>query len=148
MRKTSYLLIGLCSLGLNSALAASAPGASTAMGSGMGPADVAKEISTALTHAQMAAAAGDLKMVQQHLHHVVNCLVGEKSPDFAANEENPCKGMGAGAMNDVDSKSTQHKKLDKALSDAKDGLKKTDTKDAQSEAKDVIKDLQDAQKAK
>lgn len=140
------LLAVFCSLPLTAALAAGAPSASTAMAPSMGSADVNKEISTALTHAQMAAASGDLKMVQTHLHHVVNCLVGEKSPDFDAAEENPCKGMGTGAMNDVDSKSDQHKKLDKALTEAKDGIKKTKAKSAQSEAKDVIKYLQEAQK--
>ena len=145
MRISIPLLSALCTLPLTAALAAGAPGASTAMNS-MGSTDVNKEISTALTHAQMAAASGDVKMVQQHLHHVVNCLVGDKSPDFDAAEENPCKGMGTGAMNDVDSKSDQHKKLDKALTEAKDGIKKKDAKGAQSEAKDVIKYLQDAQK--
>ena len=147
MRRSIPLFAALCSLPLTAALAAGAPGASTAMGS-MGSADVNKEISTALTHAQMAAASGDVKMVQQHMHHVVNCLVGDKSPDYDAAEENPCKGMGTGAMNDVDSKSKQHKALDKALSEAKEAFKKKDTKGAQSEAKEAIKDLQDAQKAK
>jgi len=146
MRRSIPLLAALCTLPLTAALAAGAPSASTAMSSSMGSTDVNKEISTALTHAQMAAASGDVKMVQQHMHHVVNCLVGDKSPDFDAAEENPCKGMGTGAMNDVDSKSKQHKYLDKALSEAKEAFKKKDAKGAQSEAKEAIKDLQDAQK--
>jgi hypothetical protein len=147
MNRSLSLLAALCSLPLTAALAAGAPGAGTAMGS-TGSADVNKEISTALTHAQMAAASGDVKMVQQHLHHMVNCLVGDKSPDFDAAEENPCKGQGNGAMNDVDAKSDKHKKLDKALSEAKEAFKKKDAKGAQSEAKEAIKDLQDAQKTK
>jgi hypothetical protein len=146
MRKTS-LLIALCTLGIGSAFATGMPAASTAMtpsGAGM---DVTKEISTALDHAQMASNGQDVKIVHEHLHHVINCLVGPQGPEFDSTAEDPCKGMGNGAMNDVDSKSDQHKKLDKALSEAKDGLKKDKVKGAQSEAKEVVKELQDAQKA-
>jgi hypothetical protein len=147
MRKTSYLLIGLCSLGLGSAFAAAAPGAGTAMAPSATP-NVTAEISTALSHAQMALASKDVAEAHHHLHHVINCLVGPKGKDFDANEENPCKGMGNGAMNDVDSKSAQHKKLDNALSEAKEGLGKSSLKSTQSEADETVEELQDAQKAK
>ncbi len=146
MRKTT-LFLTLCSLGIGSAFAAGAPATDATPASGMGM-DVSKEISTALDHANMAVAGQDAKTVHMHLQHVVNCLVGPQGPEYDANAEDPCKGMGNGAMNDVDSKSAQHKKLDKALTEAKDGLKKDKVKSAQSEAKDVVKELKDAQKAK
>jgi len=149
MRKTS-LVIALCTfgIGIGSAFAAGMPAASTAMspsGAGM---DVNQEINTALDHAQMAVAGQDVKTVHEHMQHVINCLVGPQGPEFDAKAEDPCKGMGNGAMNDVDSKSDKHKQLDKALTDAKDSLRKDSVKSAQSQAKSVVKEVQKAQRAK
>ncbi|HEX2667474.1 MAG TPA: hypothetical protein VHP13_03780 [Gammaproteobacteria bacterium] len=147
MKHKIVLISALPALLLASAgFAAGAPDAG--MNPGSSGMDVSKEISTALTHAQMSASSGDIKMVHEHMQHVVNCLVGPQGPEYDANAEDPCKGMGKGAMNDVDSKSAQHKKLDKALTEAKDSLKKDSVKGAQGEAKDVVKYLQDAQEAK
>lgn len=147
MRKTP-LFLALCTLGIGSAFAAGTPATDNSMSQSGAGMDVSKEISTALDHAQMAMNGQDVKTVHEHMQHVVNCLVGPQGPEFNSQAEDPCKGMGNGAMNDVDSKSDQHKKLDKALTEAKDALKKDSLKGAQGEAKDVIKYLQDAQKAK
>ena len=50
--------------------------AAAALASTPALADVAAQLSVAQNHAGMAAKAADLKMVQTHLHHAVNCLVG------------------------------------------------------------------------
>lgn len=148
MRKLTSLLIGCSSLVvLSAAIAAGAPGAGTGMGaSGAGPANPDQEISTALQHAGMSAGSSKLEDVHAHLHHVINCLVGPSGEGFDATAEDPCKGQGSGAINDVDNKSKQRKKLDEAVKDANKGLKDNDLKKAQKYAKDVMKDLQDAQK--
>ena len=146
MRKTP-LFLALCTLGIGSAFAAGTPATDSAMSQSGAGMDVSQEISTALDHAQMAANGQDVKTVHEHMQHVVNCLVGPQGPEFNSTAEDPCKGMGNGAMNDVDSKGDKHKKLDKALTEAKDALKKDSLRGAQSEAKDVIKYLQEAQKA-
>ncbi|MGH8279706.1 MAG: hypothetical protein ACRETQ_09120 [Gammaproteobacteria bacterium] len=74
-----------------------------------------QEISTATTHARMAGDAGDLTTAVMHFHHVINCLVGPKSKLLDADVGNPCKDMGNGALNDVDSGSAQHAVLSRAL---------------------------------
>ena len=140
MRKATLVLMSLCSMVvMAAALGADAPSASP---------DAKTEIVTALAHAQMSLASKDIAEARHHLHHVINCLVGAKGKGYDVNEENPCKGMGNGAMNDVDSTSAQYKKLDDALSEAKEGLDKSSLKNTQNEADEVVEDLQDAQKAK
>ena len=146
MRKSSLLITLFC-LPITAVLGAGTPGAGTAMAPSATP-NAATEISTALAHAQMAMASKELAEARHHLHHVINCLVGPKGKDFDASEENPCKGMGNGAMNDVDSKSAQYKKLDEALSEAKEGLGRSSLRNTQNEADEAVEDLQDAQKAK
>ena len=74
-----------------------------------------QEISTAATHAAMAANAADTATAIMHFHHVINCLVGPKSRIFDATVGNPCKDMGNGAMNDVDKKSPEYIRLQHAL---------------------------------
>jgi hypothetical protein len=54
-------------------------------------ADSTKEVTTAATHAGLAAQAADLKSTQTHLHHVINRLVGPKGQGFDDKEVNPCK---------------------------------------------------------
>jgi hypothetical protein len=150
MRRLTSLLIGCSSFAvLSAAVAAGAPGAGTGMGaSAMSPADPSQEIATALQHAGMSAGSSKLEDVHAHLHHVINCLVGPSGQGFDATAEDPCKGQGTGAINDVDNKSKQRKKLDEAIKDANKGLKENDMKKAQKEAKEVMEDLQAAQKAK
>jgi hypothetical protein len=98
--------------------------------------DPAKEISTAATHAGLAAKATDMKDTQMHLHHVVNCLVGPKGKGFDATPGNPCKDQGNGAITDTkDSK--QKKALQAALAKANAGLKAKDMTAAQKDATDA-----------
>jgi hypothetical protein len=149
MRRLTTLLIGCSSLVIASAAVAAAPATGTGMGASMaGSANPDQEIATALQHAGMSAGSSKLEDVHAHLQHVINCIVGPSGQGFDAAAEDPCKGQGAGAINDVDNKSKQRKKLDEAVKDANKGLKDNDMKKAQKYAKDVMKDLQDAQKAK
>jgi len=82
---------------------------------GFAAGNAGQEIATATTHAQMAANAADTATAIMHFHHVINCLVGPKSKQFDPDSGNPCKGMGNGALNDVEQKSLEHAKLQHAL---------------------------------
>src|SRR2546423_15024859 len=84
--------------------------------------DVGKEVSTAANHAGLASKAADLKGVQMHLQHVVNCLVGPKDSNFNEAAGNPCKDQGNGAIADT-TDAAKRKPLQKALKQAKDGAK-------------------------
>ncbi|HEY1771576.1 MAG TPA: hypothetical protein VGH91_00120 [Gammaproteobacteria bacterium] len=150
MRRLISLFLGCSSLAIASvAFGAGAPAAGTGMGaSAAGAASPDQEISTALQHAGMSAGSSTLADVHMHLHHVLNCLVGPSGKGFDATAEDPCKGQGNGAVNDVDNKSKKLKKLDEAVKDTDKGLKDNNLKKAQKYAKDVMKDLQAAQKAK
>ncbi len=85
-------------------------------------ADPAQEMATAAQHAGLAAHATDMKTTQMHLHHVVNCLVGPTGKGFDANELNPCKDQGTGAIPDTKD-AGQKKLLRQALAKANAGLK-------------------------
>lgn len=98
--------------------------------------DQPKEVATAATHAGLAAKATDLKTTRMHLQHVVNCLVGPNGAGFDATPGNPCKDQGAGAIPDTKD-AGQKAALQKALDKANDGLKKTDTAEAQKDATDA-----------
>ncbi len=95
--------------------------------------DVAKEVTTAATHAGLAAAAKDMKAVQMHLHHTINCLVGPEGAGFDAKELNPCKGQGEGAIPDTKD-SAKLALLREALAKADAGLKTSDMAAAQQNA--------------
>lgn len=96
-------------------------------------ADPAKEMSTAATHAGLAAKGTDLKMTQMHLQHVVNCLVGPQGKGFDATPGNPCKDQGAGAI--PDNKNAALKKpMQQALNKARAGLKTKNMATAQKDA--------------
>jgi hypothetical protein len=95
--------------------------------------DPAKEVATAATHAGLAAKSTDMKMTQMHLHHVVNCLVGPKGEGFDANEANPCKDQGAGAIPDAKD-AAQAASLKQALARANAGLGAKDMATAQANA--------------
>ena len=99
-------------------------------------ADQAKEVSTAATHAGLAAIAADMKMTQTHLQHVVNCLVGPKGKGFDATPGNPCKDQGNGAIPDTKDKK-QKSSLNQALAKARAGLKAKDMAAAQKDATQV-----------
>ena len=100
-----------------------------------GAADASKEVSTAITHAGLAAGSTDVKMVQTHLHHVINCLVGPKGAGFDAAQANPCKDQGDGAI--PDSPAAKQKDLESAVAIAKAGLGESDLAKAQKSATDA-----------
>jgi hypothetical protein len=100
-----------------------------------GAADLSKELTTAITHAGLAAGSPDLKMVQVHLHHVVNCLVGPNGTGFDPGNVNPCKDLGAGAIPDASPE--KQKILQTAVASAQSGLAETDVAKAKSDAADV-----------
>lgn len=84
-------------------------------------ADVAAQLSVAQTHAGMAAKQADLKTVQMHLHHAVNCLVGPSGAGFDAAAGNPCGKAGTGAIPES-TDAAQKAKLEAAVAKAKPGL--------------------------
>lgn len=97
-------------------------------------ADTAAEINIALTHAGFAAKGADLKTVQMHLHHTVNCLVGPGGEGFDPSNANPCAKAGNGAIpNSTDP--AQKAKLQAAVADASKGFSATDVAAAQEAAR-------------
>ncbi len=98
--------------------------------------DPAKEVSTAATHAGLAAKASDMKTTQMHLHHVINCLVGPKGKGFDAAPGNPCKDQGNGAIPDTKDKK-QKATLSQALAKARAGLKAKSMAAAQKDATQI-----------
>jgi len=95
--------------------------------------DEGAEITSAATHAGLAAQAGDIDGVHTHLHHTVNCLVGPGGAGFDASQLNPCANTGKGAIPDADSDSTRQA-LETALSKANSGLAANDLATAQKDA--------------
>jgi len=96
-------------------------------------ADTAAELNIAKNHAGMAAKAADLKTVQMHLHHAVNCLVGPGGKGFDAAAGNPCGKAGSGAIPDS-SDTAQKAKLQSIADAAEPGLSTTDLAAAQKAA--------------
>jgi hypothetical protein len=128
-------LIGTLSLAMLGTAVAAAPNGS-------------KEVSTALAHAEMAVAAKDLKTVDMHLHHVVNCIVGTKGQGFDASAGDPCKDMGDGALNDSTMDKALHTKLEDVLHEADRGLKDKSYGGAKKAAEAVADRLKAAEKSK
>lgn len=95
--------------------------------------DVNKEVATAAAHAGLAAKSTDIKTVEMHLHHTINCLVGPKGKGFDATNLNPCKDQGAGAIPDTKD-AAMKKTLRQALAKANAGLKTKDMATAQKDA--------------
>ncbi|HEX5339311.1 MAG TPA: hypothetical protein VFX47_00340 [Gammaproteobacteria bacterium] len=106
--------------------------------------DAAKQIATAEAHASMAAATKDIKMVHAHLHHVINCLVGPKGKGFDASAENPCKGMGDGALTDLAGQPVAHAKLEDAVKMAESGIHDAQYAKAHAAAKKTVALIKDA----
>jgi hypothetical protein len=96
-------------------------------------ADTASELNIAQNHAGMAAKAADLKTVQMHLHHAVNCLVGPSGQGYDASNANPCAKAGNGAIPDS-TDPAQKAKLQAAVADASSGFSTTDVATAQKAA--------------
>ncbi|MBA2589282.1 MAG: hypothetical protein H0U98_11745 [Alphaproteobacteria bacterium] len=97
-------------------------------------ADLAGELSTAQTHAGMAATQADIAMAHKHLQHAVNCLVGPGGAGFDEAAGNPCGKAGAGAINDS-TDAAQKAKLTKIAADAKMGVGNSDLAASQAAAK-------------
>jgi hypothetical protein len=100
-------------------------------------ADIAQELATAEAHAGYAVAAADLKMVQTHLRHVVNCMVGPKGRGYDAAQANPCKDQGEGVMPDFKGDKAKRATLQKALDTARAGLHAADLAAAKQRAVDT-----------
>jgi hypothetical protein len=103
---------------------------------------VAKQVATASAHAGMALGAADLKMAHAHLHHVINCLAGPSGEGYDAQEENPCKGMGQGAIVDAKGDQATETRLREALDQAEHGTKATTLADTHADAQRVMTSLQ------
>jgi hypothetical protein len=103
---------------------------------------VSKQVSTAAAHAGMALGAADLKMAHAHLQHVVNCLVGPSGAGYDAQQANPCKGMGQGAMVDAKGDAAQESRLQAALMQARQGVQATTVDEAHADAKKAMESLQ------
>jgi len=95
--------------------------AAAALASTPALADVAAQLTVAQNHAGMAAKAADLKMVQTHLHHAVNCLVGPAGTGFDAAAGNPCAKAGTGAIPET-TDAAQKAKLEAIVATATPGL--------------------------
>jgi hypothetical protein len=96
-------------------------------------ADLAGELTTAQTHAGLAAKATDINMVHMHLHHALNCLVGPGGTGFDTGNANPCASAGKGILVDS-SDAAQKAKLQTAVADANRGIAATDLATAQAAA--------------
>jgi len=103
---------------------------------------VTKQVGTASAHAGMALGAADLKLAHTHLHHVINCLVGPNGKGFDAQEEDPCKGMGQGAIVDAKGDAANESRLHAALTQAEHGVKATTLDAAHADAQQVLSTLQ------
>ena len=104
-------------------------------------ADANQAIDTASKHAQMAVDSLNKTTADKHLHHVINCLVGPAGKSFDAAFENPCAGMGKGALIDIQNKA-EKAQLEKALAEAEKGLKAKSYEATQVDAKRTFKTLQ------
>ena len=90
----------------------------------------------------MALGAMDLATAHMHLHHVVNCLVGPSGKGFDAKAEDPCKGMGHGAIVDAKGDTAIEARLHTALSQAEQGLKADTLDAAHADARKAMETLQ------
>jgi len=93
--------------------------------------NAATEIKTAAEHSEYAAKSGKVKMVHTHLHHVLNCLVGEHGQDFYPPAGNPCKGEGDGALNDLNGSADTRTTLQQVKSLAEIGIEVNNLEAAQ-----------------
>lgn len=106
-------------------------------------AGAAAEVYAATNHALLAAKATDIDGVHQHLHHVVNCLVGPGGQGFDAKEMNPCANAGKGAIPDLANASTAQKNsLHTAYMQAMLGIFQKDLTKAKASANNVVLALQ------
>jgi hypothetical protein len=97
-------------------------------------ADLGAEITTAHTHAMLAANAASIDGVHVHLHHTLNCLVGPQGDGYDSKALNPCAHDGAGAIPDSASNASAQKSLKAAAMTAQAGLAATDIASAKADA--------------
>ena len=114
----------------------SAAGAALLFSTSAFAADVAAEISTAQTHAGLAAKAANIDGVHMHMHHALNCLVGPGGTGFDAKEMNPCANAGNGAIPDS-SDPGKKQSLQAAVTKAESGIAATDLAAARKIAADT-----------
>ncbi len=122
--KAHNLLIGAALAGL---LLAPAP---------LFAAGLPEEISMAWIHIDLAARANDIHVVQYHLHHTLNCLVGPAGQGFDPKSLNPCAELGHGAIPDS-TDAAKKARLETAAAAARAGLATADFATAQKNAQDV-----------
>ena len=103
-------------------------------------ADGSESAAMAGRHLGMALKATDVATVHQHLHHVLNCLVGPGGDGFDAAAGNPCEKSGAAIPQTTDAQAKA--KLEKAAADARRGIAEPDL----DKAKQAVKDVQMALK--
>ncbi len=109
------------------------------------------EIKTAISHAGYAAKADAESGVTQHLHHVMNCLVGPEDKMFDQAAGNPCKGQGNGALPDLKAKGSQdgqYYEASWAAQVASQGIASKNLQEAKAAARVAGLILEDAAKAK
>jgi hypothetical protein len=114
-------------------------GGFAALMAGASLADEHKAVMTAAEHAGFAAKATDIAGVHRHLHHALNCLVGEKGEGFDAAAGNPCAKAGAAIPETTDKKMMM--KLEGAAKQARMGLADQDLAKAQKAAMQVQAEL-------
>lgn len=107
-----------------------------ALVSGVALADGPQQVGTASKHAGFAAAATDMKDVQKHMHHVLNCLVGPNGKGFDESFGNPCNGQGQGAIPETADAATKTK-LESALTTTRQAVATSDMAAAKKGASDV-----------
>lgn len=98
-------------------------------------ADGPQAISTAATHAGMAAAGTDAAGVKRHLHHVLNCLVGPEGVGFDAAAGNPCSAAGGAIPQTSDAAAKE--KLQKAATQVRSAISNENLDAAKKAAADV-----------
>lgn len=103
-------------------------------------AGAADEITTAATHADLAAKAGAIDGVHMHLHHTLNCLVGPGGEGFDPKNINPCANSGTGAIPDT-TDAMKKAALEAAAATARAGIAAADLTVAQKDAADTAKAL-------
>jgi hypothetical protein len=102
-------------------------------------ADAAQATTTAATHAGMAATNADIAVVQRHLHHVLNCLVGPEGEGFDQAAGNPCAAAGGAIPQTADAATKEM--LTKTAADVTAAIAHTDLAAAQAAATAVQKAL-------
>ena len=98
-------------------------------------ADVAQEITTAQTHAGLAAKAPAIDGIHMHMHHALNCLVGPSGDGYDSSQMNPCASQGKGAI--PDASAAQKAKLTQAVATLKAGIASSDKATAAKDATDA-----------